>query len=179
MAEFPPAPNLIKARQGLTLNDSEGAPVKVASLWAKQTCLVRHVRSFASLGCRGSVKELFDQRLRLEQYQVKTVLVLPEESAKAKQWKAEMKVPFLVLADPEKLSFLAVGAKQINWGTPENIRGMSKTSLSTSVRLNNDLRFMPTTHVFEPDGRVTFCWLNTTLKDDCKVAQVFQALDAG
>lgn len=177
MAAFPPAPNLLKSLSALALTDSDGNAVKLGSLWAKQTLLLRHVRSFSSLGCRTAAKDLVLQRLRFEQYKVTPVFILPEEQPKAKTWKLEAKVPFLVLADPDKLSFLAVEARQINWGTPENIKGMAKTSLSTSVRLNNSLRFMPATHVIEPDGRVTLAWLNTTLKDDCTVNQLFQALD--
>lgn len=177
MALFPPAPNLTKTLGELTLQDSEGANTKVGSFWAKQTCIIRHVRSFSSLGCRAGMQELMSHRPRLEQYKVTVVAILPEEPAKAKQWKQELRVPFPVLADPDKLSFLAVGAKQINWGTPENIRGMSKTSLSTSVRLNRSLRFNPATHLIEPDGRVLLAWLNTNLKDDCTVNQLFDALD--
>lgn len=179
MAQFPPAPNLVKALGALALTDAEGAPVQLGSLWAKQTCVLRHVRSFSSLGCRGAAKELIDHRARFDQYGARLVFVLPEEPAKARAWKMEARVPStaVVLADPEKLSFVAVGAKEINWGTPENIRGMSKTSLSTSVRLNRSLRFNPATHVIDASGRVLFCWLNTNLKDDCTAAQLFDALD--
>jgi peroxiredoxin len=177
MAQFPPAPNLTKALGELKLLDSEGAAVTVSSLWAKQACLIRHVRSFSSLGCRAAVQELLAARRRFDEYGVKLAIILPEEVAKAKAWRAEVRVPFPVLTDPEKLSFQAVGAKEINWGTPENIKGMSKTSLSTSVRLNRSLRFNPATHLFEAGGRPLFCWLNTNLKDDCTLNQLFDALD--
>ncbi|MDX2015404.1 MAG: redoxin domain-containing protein [Myxococcaceae bacterium] len=177
MAQFPPAPNLTKALADLTLVDSDGAPVALSSLWAKQGCLIRHVRSFSSLGCRAAVQELLGAQRRFAEYQVKLAVILPEELAKAKAWRSEVRVTFPVLTDPEKLSFQAVGAKEINWGTPENIKGMSKTSLSTSVRLNRSLRFNPATHLFEAGGRPLFCWLNTNLKDDCTLNQLFDALD--
>ncbi|MDP3506343.1 MAG: redoxin domain-containing protein [Myxococcales bacterium] len=177
MAQFPPAPNLTKALGELKLLDSEGAAVTISSLWAKQPCLIRHVRSFSSLGCRSAVQGLLAAQRRFDEHQLKLAIIVPEEVAKTKQWRLELRVPGPVLADPEKLSFQAVGAKEINWGTPENIRGMSKTSLSTSVRLNRSMRFNPATHLMEAGGRPLFCWLNTNLKDDCTVNQILDALD--
>lgn len=177
MALFPPPANLLTHLGKVQLEAPEGGVVLASSLWAKDTCLIRHVRSFGSLGCRAGLGELMKRQRQLEQLAVKVVVILPDEVAQAKKYRADLKLPFTVLADPDKQSFVAVGAKEINWATPENIRGMSQTSLSTSVRLNRSLRFMPATHLIEP-GKVLLAWLNTSLKDDCTMAQILDALDA-
>jgi peroxiredoxin len=100
-----PAPNL-------TLQDTAGKPVALASLWVKKPLLLAFTRHFGCTQCKEMLSELIEGKDAIEKAGLGIAVIMqgtPEASAAfAKQFAPGL----LVLADPERKAYQAYGLER-------------------------------------------------------------------
>lgn len=98
----------------VTLQTPEGQPQPLADLWQQHTGITALImlRHAGCPFCKAQVRELRDQRAALERAGIQVICILPEEPATVAQFRTEQQVPFTILADPQRETYGALGAKE-------------------------------------------------------------------
>jgi peroxiredoxin len=97
-----PAPNI-------ELLDTDGQPVQLGSLWAKQPLLLSFTRHFGCPQCKEMLDELSQARERIQQQGLALAVIMHAGPAAAKAFAVGHAPSIRCLADPNRIAYAAYG----------------------------------------------------------------------
>jgi peroxiredoxin len=151
-----PAPNL-------ELQDVNGKPVQLASLWKKQVLLLAFTRHFGCPQCKEMVDHLVVASPAFKDKNLTLAIVTQGTPEEAKVFCAERAPGLLCLADPERKAYQAYGLERANvwqsflslnvWRSNRRLKRERGWNTDLPPR-GQDAMQMAGTFVIAPDGRV-------------------------
>ncbi len=98
----------------LTLADTAGQPVALASLWAERPLLLAFTRHFGCTQCKEMLDELVSGKERIAQAGLDLAVITQGTPAAAAEFAREYAPGLYVLADPERKAYAAYGLERGN-----------------------------------------------------------------
>jgi len=147
----------------LELQDVNGKPVGLASLWKKQVLILAFTRHFGCPQCKEMVDQLVVSSPILKDKNLSLAIVTQGTPEEAKVFCAERAPNVLCLADPERKAYAAYGLERANvwqsflslnvWRSNRRLKRERGWNTDLPPRGQDALQ-MAGTFVIAPDGRV-------------------------
>jgi peroxiredoxin len=147
----------------LELQDVNGKPVQLASLWKKQVLLLAFTRHFGCPQCKEMVDQLVVSSPLLKDKNLALAIVTQGTPEEAKVFCVERAPGVLCLADPERKAYAAYGLERANvwqsflslnvWRSNRRLKRERGWNTDLPPRGQDALQ-MAGTFVIAPDGRV-------------------------
>jgi peroxiredoxin len=172
---------------GLTdvhLPDHEGRSVRLGDLWRDGPAVIVWLRQFGCPFCRAYAVQLNRERGRFEDAGASLVLIGQGTPRDAASFRRRLRIDLPVLADKDRVSYLAAGTKLATLGEligPAVVANAVVAMARQHVVLGGntaDEAQLGGTVIVTPDGRVPWAHISEDASDMAPPTEILAALDA-
>jgi peroxiredoxin len=178
----PSAPSRANELAEIVLPDHDSHEVRLGALWSEGPAVLVWLRHYGCIYCRALAMQLHGARSDFPQAGARLVLIGQGKPRDAAQFRRRQGIQVTVLADAERVSYRAVGAKVAGfadlWGpkvvakgalTGAKHRVLQGRTVGDSAQLGGAILVLP-------DGQVAWSHLSTDAADDASPEEILAAV---
>ena len=167
----------------IVLPDHDGNEVRLGDLWAERPVALVWVRHYGCVHCRDHAAKLQEAREEFDAAGVPVVVIGQATARQAAHFRKRLEIEMPVLADEERESYRAAGAKVATAGEligPRSVaRGLAATAGSRGKvrqgRIIGNAAQLGGAMVIEPGGRVAWSHMAEDASDNATPEEILAA----